>query len=292
MPIEPLARAGAEEAVGKIFATLLCQLNPEPELLMLDGLRQHSIWPPLLREAWPGQKAPWVHTDFSRISPTLSLDNRTFPEWLSSRSRNFRQQMARGRRKLERSGAAYRLVPQDELDDALSGFASLHRSRWSRRGGSSVLSPGVESMLHDAARQMAGRGHFRLWSIEVDGRPISSHIFVAAGGLVSYWLGGFDEAWSSLHPSLQAILAAIEHASSVGDKIVDLGPGAQQYKYRFANGETTLDWVTIVPPGPHYSRTRLHLLPKNLYRAVGSRIPDATKDRLKKIMGETPRWAQ
>jgi hypothetical protein len=80
-----------------------------------------------------------------------------------------------------------------------------------------ILNDRVKRMLEDAASQLSCGDRFRLWLAEVKAEAIAAHIFLAAGGEVSYWLGGFAEAWAKQHPSMQTILAAIEHAWSAGE---------------------------------------------------------------------------
>jgi CelD/BcsL family acetyltransferase involved in cellulose biosynthesis len=206
----------------------------------------------------------------------------TFEQWLKSRSRNFRQQMRRSRRQLEREGVQFVMVSSDaDLVDGLRSFAELHYGRWHDRGGSAVLDRGVEAMLVDAGRALLPEARFRLWLARHEGRAISAHIFVAAGGEVSYWLGGFDEAWAAQHPSLLVILEALEHCFSSGDGRLDLNSGGQGYKYRFADSEDTLIWRTMLPRGRHYLRTRAATAPTRVARAVYDRLPDNTRRLVK-----------
>ena len=50
-------------------------------------------------------------------------------------------------------------------------------------------------------------------------------------------------------PSKLLVLEAIEDGLKRGDCVLDLGAGGQRYKYEFADGEDTLHWMTIIPPG-------------------------------------------
>src|SRR5919107_2433683 len=104
-------------------------------------------------------------------------------------------------------------------------------------------------MLREAAPTLLDGGHLRLVVIEVDGRPITAQVFLGAGGEVTWWLGGFDEAWRSCQPSHQALLHAIADAFGRGDRRFDLGSGGQRYKYSFADGEDRLVWAHVLPPG-------------------------------------------
>lgn len=269
---EPLAWPGRERRTAEVMAAVLAEAQPKPDLLTFEGVPASSPWPRLLRDVWPSKRPPWLHRDRRRVAPTLTLAGHTFDQWLASKSRNFRQQMGRARRQLDRQEAVFHLATsEEELKTRLPSFAALHHSRWASRGGSNILSRGVQSMLEDVARQM-GTLRFRLWSIELDGQAISSHIFIAAGGELMYWLGGFDNSWSPQHPSILALLAAIEHSWEIGDRRVDFGAGSQPYKYRFANEEEILQRVILVPPGARRPMIQGQVLAENLDRALRNRL--------------------
>ena len=143
-------------------------------------------------------------------------------------------------------------------------------------------------MLASVAAELQGTGRFRLWTIEANGETISSQIFVGAGGELAYWLGGFDDAWAPYGPSTQAVLAAVEHAWSVGDRRVDFGAGGQEYKYDLATGSDVLEWTTVLPRTRRYPITRLQLLPAELRRRavtmVSYGLPSSTKTTIKRSL--------
>jgi CelD/BcsL family acetyltransferase involved in cellulose biosynthesis len=284
--VAPVARPGWERSVAPLFARALAAADPPADVVLFEAIPRRRPWPQLLHAAWPGAQ-PWLHRDRSGPAPTLDLRGQTFAQWFAGRSSNFRQQMRRFRRQLEAGGALFSLArTEDEIDRGLRSLSSLHHARWEWRGGSGVLTPPVERMLRDAAGTLAPDGRFRLWSLETRGKTISTHVFVCAGGEVAYWLGGFDEGWARYQPSLQTLLVAIEHAWSVGDERVDFGGGGHSYKYRFADGEDTLDWITLVPKGTGYLRTRLALVPDQVRARAGAHLSDRTKQRLR------ARWAR
>ena len=101
---------------------------------------------------------------------------------------------------------------------------------------------------------------------------------------MSYWNGGFDEAWAADKPALVTILAAIEHAWAAGDRRFDLGAGGQPYKYRFADGQDEVEWVRLVPRGPRYPLARLSLVPLQARRGVAARLSDDAKERLRRAI--------
>jgi len=280
-PRDLLARPGAEKQVAAAIATTIATAEQRPHLVLLDGIRSDSRWPEWLAQAWPCRVAPAQHTAGSDTAPTLEVRG-TFEQWLASKSSNFRQQMRRHRRQLERRGAVFRLATSaEDIERGLRAFSLLHHSRWSGRGGSARLNQGIELMLREAAKALLGHVRFRLWSIEVDGKVISSQIFVAAGGELAYWLGGFDDAWAAQQPALQTILAAIQHAWEVGDTRISLGGGGQEYKYRFADGHDVVEAISLVPFGLRYPITQAQLV------AV-ARISPRARERLKGVLKAGP----
>ncbi len=288
--IEPLAPAGAIEEVAAVIARTLAAARPVPARLRFDGIPDGSPWPRLLARAWPGRGRPFIHREPGIPAPTVSLAHEGFDAWMATKSANFRQQMRRARRKLESRGAVFRTAATpEEIAAALPDFERLHLARWEARGGSSTLNPRVVDMLLDAGRALVPDGRFRLESIELDGQTISSHLFVSAGEETSYWLGGFDDRYSALWPSMVSLVAAVREGFDRGDTRLDLGQGAQPYKYRLADGQDCLNWLTLVPPGPHYGRAMVLFAPRRLRFAITRRISPEAKARLRRLLGMRPR---
>lgn len=203
-------------------------------------------------------------------------------DWLQSKSRNFRQQARRRRRHLAGEGMIFHLATTPaEITARLPSFNRLHEARFEYRGGSDVLDEQVVAMLHSATRQLDSPDRYRLWTIEDDYHVISAHLFVAAGGEVSYWLGGFDDEWASEQPSLQALIAAIQHAAEHGDDRLDLGPGAQPYKLRLSDREQQLDWMMLFPRGRRRPLAYAVTLGRPTFAAVRQSAIDALPRSLK-----------
>jgi CelD/BcsL family acetyltransferase involved in cellulose biosynthesis len=263
--VEPLARAGLEREVATEAARVLSSPGLRPDVVSFPGISAASPWPSLLQASWPDHAA-WLHRGPGMPAPRLTLAGRSYQEWFSGLSRHRRAEFRRRRRRLDEQGAVARLI--DTSDGVVAGlkeFAALHYERWSRRGGSGALDPGIEAMLAEVALELVPSLRFRLWSIEVDGRSISSSVFVAAGGEVSYWLGGFDAGWAQYGPAIETVRAALEHAWSVGDRVVDFGPGGQHYKYTFADGQSIVEPVDLVPRTSHHARARIQLAPEHVW---------------------------
>ncbi len=283
--VEPLAAPGADREAIELTAAALAGAKPPPDIVELGGIRSDSPWPGLLRETWPGRRRPRLRRELSLPLPVLEPGERTYEEWFASKSSSFRHQSRRLRRRLVEQGGQFRVaVGEEELARGLKAFAALHHARWRSRGGSGVLTSDVEAMLPDAARQLADKGRFRLWLTEVEGQVIGADVWLAAGGEVSQWLGGFDDAWAQANVSLLSMLAAIEDCFERGDRRIDLGGGRGELKSRVAESEDALEHYLLLPPGPRRPLVTASLLPGRLRRTVAERLPPQAKARLKRLL--------
>ncbi len=287
--VEPLVKPGREQEAAQTIARELGKVEPRPDVIRFESIDAARRWPALLTESWPGRRKPWMVREWSGPAPTVALDGTTFEAWMKGKSRNFRSQAGRMRRRLEARGATFRVAEtEEELQRGLEGLARLHYARWRDRGGSLALDPSIERALMEAGRELLRSGRFRLVTIEAEGHAISAHLFVAAGGEVSYWNGGFDEAWAADQPSMRALVVAIEDAFARSDRRFDLGGGAEPYKYRLADGEDLLETALVVPRGARYPLTRLQIAPHHVRREVARRLPDEVRARVRNELSRVP----
>ena len=189
--VDFLARPGRGPEVATAFAACLADESPRPDAICFEGIRAESPWPRWLASAWPSNRRPRLHREYSMPSPFLELTQPDFEAWFADKGGHFRARMRRGARKLDSMGGVVRLVSEPEdVDGRVSEFARLHRSRWARRGGSGVLTDGVERALREAASWPNG-SPVQLWVVDSPGGDISVQVFATAGSVVSHWLGGF-----------------------------------------------------------------------------------------------------
>jgi CelD/BcsL family acetyltransferase involved in cellulose biosynthesis len=276
---EPLSQPGREREVAEAMAAALAP--DRPGALLLEGVDDRSPWPAALHAAWRGSRLSRERTG---AAPRIVLQGGDVEAWLSGLSSKMRAQLRRHRRRLEDAGAVFsRAQSGDELTRALEAFAHLHRVRWAERGGSGVLDDNVERMLAAAGAGLLGADRFRAYTVEVDGELISIQLFVAAGGEVTYWLGGFDERWSKQSPALLAVVEAVREALEAGETGIDLGYGDQEYKLRLADSGDALSWFTLALPGWRAPLVLGTIAAGRARSQLSERLPDGFKQRLKRV---------
>lgn len=273
--IEPLAADGREQELAEGMAAALKASEPRPVLVSLEGAPESSPWPDLLK----GPLRAAVYRTSVQEAPIVTLAG-SFDDWLQTKSSNFRSQMKRARKKVEKEGGVIRMSGPDDVEADIASLLRLHEGRWEGRGESGIIGRGMEAMLHEAARSLLPSGRFRLSMIDMNGKAISAQLFVAAGGEVCYWNGGFDEEFAQLKPAMVAIFVAIQDAFERGDDRLDLGGGAQDYKLRFADTTDPLQWGGLIPRGPRWPLVRMQLAPDVMRGKVIRALP---KERLEKL---------
>lgn len=173
-------------------------------------------------------------------SPVARAPEGGWEEWLSARSRNFREQVRRRERRLfGQQDAGFRAGRTERLDAELDVLFALHRA--GRPHGSSFLA--AEPFHRAFAHAAAARGWLRLWFLEVDGEPRAAWQGFRFGGVESYYQAGRDPDWD--HASVGFVLLAHTIREAFGEGIAEyrLLRGGESYKYRFADGDPGL--VTI-----------------------------------------------
>jgi CelD/BcsL family acetyltransferase involved in cellulose biosynthesis len=259
----PLAVPGREWEVAAAVAQALAAASPAPDVIAFEGVSVGAHFPIALREQWPGRLRPPTRRYLVQPSPTVSLAAGSLDGWLASKSSNFRGQMRRIRRQFDAAGGSVRMSTADTLQDDLATFLRLHAARWEHLGDSSIVADAdrIMALFESVGRAHVDDGRFRLHLLEVDGEPISAQVFAAAGGEVLHMNGGWDERYARLKPSLLCILAGLEDAFERGDARMDLGPGTQPYKLRFADGDDPVAWTVMVVPGRRLPLTFARLAP-------------------------------
>ena len=271
----PLAARGREEDVAAEVARVLGRAEPPATIVAFEGIDAASRWPDWLARHYPAPVRPAIARRTVLRTPTLSLDGMSYEDWMQSKSGNFRSQMRRMRRQLADGGGEVRMTaPRSDIERDVDAFMRLHLGRWEGRGGSGLAEVAMHDMLIDAANELLPEERFRLWLVELEGKPIGAGLFICGGGELCYFNGGFDEDYARYKPTLQAILSAVEDAFGRGEKRLDFGGGPQPYKQRFADGEDQLEWASVVvASGVRGMLARALLLAAQVLTAIAHQVP-------------------
>lgn len=170
-------------------------------------------------------------------SPWLELPG-SLDDLLAERSRNFRSQVGRRRRGLQREGRlALRVVgggPTLERD--LDAFFTLENSGWKGRAGTAIAADPALARLYGGFAEEASRdGWLRLYMLELDGRLIAADygcVFAGCGYLIKT---AFDEDLERMAPGVVLRAEVLRASIEEGLAGYDFLGGPDGYKLRWAD---------------------------------------------------------
>jgi CelD/BcsL family acetyltransferase involved in cellulose biosynthesis len=183
-------------------------------------------------------------------SPVVSIAGLDWDGYLATRSANFRSQVRRKERKLQREhGLSYRLCDDPQrLDADMASLFLLHDERWGEEGSGAFDS--VRQAFHlDFARVALERGWLRLWIAEIDGRAVAAWHGFRFGGSEWYYQSGRDPEWERSSIGLVLMAHTLRSAIEDGMGTYRLLRGGETYKDRFATGDVGVDTVALPANG-------------------------------------------
>jgi CelD/BcsL family acetyltransferase involved in cellulose biosynthesis len=234
--LTPACRPEDEAAMAQACADLLERERANWQAIRLDRIDAGCSWPAALERAGGRlAKGPSRRRD---VLPYISFDGRGFDGYMADRSRNFRSQLRRRRKRLERDhGLTFRMTTTSrELSVDLDTFFRLHDERWERRGRSSSQSPVSRRHLRLFAAAALERGWLRLWTAEAEGVPAASWYGWRIGGRYCYALAGLSAKFEPNGLGTVLLAHTIEQAAREGAAVYDLMWGDETYKRRFETG--------------------------------------------------------
>jgi CelD/BcsL family acetyltransferase involved in cellulose biosynthesis len=176
-------------------------------------------------------------------SPVLPVRGRSFDEYLAGRSRNFREQVRRRRRKLAREhDLSFRLSDAERLQDDLTTLFRLHASRWQDPG---AFGGPLEAFHRDFAARALERGWLRLWTMEIDGRPAAAWYGIRFAGVESYYQAGRDPDLDRVSAGFVLLAHTIEAAFDDGVSEYRFLLGDEPFKGRFAEEDERVETFTV-----------------------------------------------
>jgi CelD/BcsL family acetyltransferase involved in cellulose biosynthesis len=186
-------------------------------------------------------------------SPVVSIAGLDWDGYLATRSSNFRSQVRRKERKLQREHElTYRLSDDPtRLDEDLSALFALHAQRWGAEG-SDAFDASRQAFHRDFARAALERGWLRLWLAEIGGRPVAAWYGFRYAGSELYYQSGRDPEWEGTSVGLVLMAHTLRSAVEDGMRDYRLLRGGETYKDRFATSDPGV--VTTAVPATGLGR--------------------------------------
>lgn len=275
---QPVAPPGEAELAAAGAALALSRRRDEWGAVVLHNVDADTTWAEALRSAGGSGLAEVTHP--REVLPYVAIDGLSWDEYLATRSRNFRGQLNRKLRRLgDEHEVSFRLTEDPaRVADDMAIFFAFHDRRWENRGGSSVASERARAFHLDFAESALRSGALRLWFLEVDGDPVAAWYGWSFGRRYSYYLAGFDPAWSRHSVGLLLLAHTIKAAIAEGAHEYDLLRGDEDYKDRFATGHRYA--LTRIETPPLHS-LRLAALIEIALRESGRRLPEGIRDQVR-----------
>ena len=164
----------------------------------------------------------------------------SWDEYVASLRKKDRHELRRKLRRLNASGDArqYACTTPDEVAAAMDDFFALMRA--SRADKDDFMTAEREQFFREAAFELASRGLFRLFFLEVDGKRVASCICFDYAGSYLLYNSGYDPAYSSLSVGLLNKALAIKDAIEQGRETFDFLRGTERYKYNLGGQDQSV----------------------------------------------------
>lgn len=221
----PVHSSGFEGAVSKAL------VDAGGDLFLGEQLPGDFNWSALLG----GRVVRW------EASPVIRSCQDGWEGYLSTKSKNFREQVRARERRLSRKYAlTFRRVDDAaRLEPDLDLLFALHRARW--RGGASAFR--WEPFHREFAAAALERGWLRLWFLELDGRPAAAWYGFRFAGIESFYQSGRDPDSPGASVGFVLLAHSIREALRDGVREYRLLRGDETYKYRFADADPGVSTV-------------------------------------------------
>jgi CelD/BcsL family acetyltransferase involved in cellulose biosynthesis len=279
--LHPVAASLADEAVAAAAGARLGAELSGWSAIVLDNVDVDAAWWRAMMSAAP---LSLTATSYRQTTlPCIQLPA-SWEAYLASRSRNFRSQLGRKLRALERDHQVRfrRTQAAPELASDLETFFRLHYARWESRGGSSSASERTRSFHADFTAAALERGWLRLWLMEVDGDSVAAWYGWRLGDRYSYYLAGFEPRWSDASVGLLLLAHTVREAIEESASEYDLLLGEEAYKQRFATAERPVETVIL---SRTYHPTRLLVGAEAALWRAHRRLPPRLRERSRAVAG-------
>lgn len=153
---------------------------------------------------------------------------------LDLRSKSVPSRVVKNLRTQERRLGEHTYETSDDPREYLPELFRLHEARWETKAaeGRGVLAdPRVREFHNRAGAVLREAGLLRFHALRVNAVVIAVLYGLVCGGVMHYYLGGFDPSYGGAGPGSLLIHHAIEYAHAAGDRAFDFLRGDEPYKY-------------------------------------------------------------
>lgn len=181
----------------------------------------------------------------------------TWEELRARMKRNLRESVRHCYNSLKRDGHAFELrvvLEADEIAGALDRFFALHAERANLTG--TVQHPDhfksavSRRFLRDVCASMAERGVLRIFQLCIGDRIVATRLGFVVGNSLYLYYSGYDPEWSKYGVMTTTLVEAVKYAISQGFATVNLSPGTDVSKTRWAPRVVPFARATQVAASP------------------------------------------
>lgn len=203
------------EEIEKFFDALVnyfVQIKGRWDLLSLHGISEASALLPSLVHRTGGRSGLPALAPSSWDNAVIPID-RTWEDFIKSRSRHFKKRLKVTERDLNTRGkvtvARYR--ERFEADLAMDKIFDIEGRSWkATRGETMAARRDYRAFYLDVVKHFAERGAWRAWILEVDGKAVASHFGFLDQGIYYAEKQSYDSDYAIISPGKSVFRVALE----------------------------------------------------------------------------------
>ncbi len=174
--------------------------------------------------------------------PTMNTTYCSFPpsgDITANFQKRSREHINSRMRELQKENqVSLRPVNKDDVDKAVDVYATMHKERWKRKGGSIFHNPVNIQFLKHVLKLSLSQNFGYAYELLIDDRVAAQTFGFVENELAISYLMGMDDAYEWYSPGSLALTLTMEDLRSKGCRAIDLGAGSEPYKRRM--GERTV----------------------------------------------------
>jgi CelD/BcsL family acetyltransferase involved in cellulose biosynthesis len=180
-----------------------------------------------------------VEVDEEDVTPIAALPG-SWEDYLAGLRKKDRHELRRKIRRLEVADGAEQYIcsDTDAILDCMQDFFSLLKASSTEK--KEFLTREREDFFRDLAVDLAPKGQFRLYFLEVDGVRVAACICFDYGGSYLLYNSGYDPEYSTLSVGLLNKALCIKEAIEAGKSSFDFLRGAERYKYHLGGQDRSI----------------------------------------------------